>query len=253
MTKPSFRTSVLTKACLGLSLILAGSIGATHLAASEPAAVVAEPEAVGGPAVLRRLTESQYRATIADVFAPDVPIAGRFERGLREGGLIAVGTSHGGMSPFSFEQYDASARSIAAEVTGEKRRAEFVPCQPKSETVFDRGCASKFVETYGLKLFRRPLEREERDRYVEVARAAQQKLGGFHKGLEFTLVGMLQSPHFLLRMERTEADPQRRGQLRLDAWSRATRLSYFLTNSTPPKAWRARSTGCSPLPSSKAP
>jgi hypothetical protein len=108
-----------------------------------------------------------------------------------------------------------------------------VPCQPKAEATFDRACATKFVETYGLKLFRRLLTRDERDRFVEVARVAQQRLGGFHQGLEFALVGMLQSPHFLLRMERTEPDPRQPGALRLDAWSRATRLSYFLTNSTP--------------------
>jgi hypothetical protein len=233
MTKHSSRTSFLIKACMGLSMALAGGIGWAQQGASAPAAAIAEPTPVGGPAVMRRLTESQYRATIADVFAPDVPISGRFERALRQEGLIAVGTSHGGMSPFSFEQYDASARSIAAEVTGEKRRGEFVPCQPKAETAFDRSCASKFVETYGLKLFRRPLSRDERDRFVKVAELAQQRLGGFHKGLEFTLVGMLQSPHFLLRMERTEPDPQRPGELRLDAWSRATRLSYLLTESTP--------------------
>lgn len=227
---------LLTKACLGLSLVLAGGIGWAQQGgapAKIPPPSITEPEPAGGSAVMRRLTESQYRATIADVFAPDVPIAGRFERGLRENGLIAVGTSHGGMSAFSFEQYDASARGIAAHVTSEKRRAQFVPCQPKAETAFDRACAAKFVDTYGLKLFRRPLARDERDRFIELVRTTQQRLGGFHQGLEYALVGMLQSPHFLLRVERIEPDPNRPGHQRLDAWSRATRLSYFLTDSTP--------------------
>jgi hypothetical protein len=228
-----FFSPALTRAGLGLSLALVGGLAWGQQSGQGSGATLAEPAPVGGPAVMRRLTESQYRATIADVFAPDVPIAGRFERGLREDGLIAVGTSNGGMSAFSFEQYDASARSIAAEVTSEKRRAQFVPCQPKAATAFDRACATKFVNTYGLKLFRRPLGREERDRFVKVAELAQQRLGGFYQGLEYTLVGMLQSPHFLLRIERTQPDPQRPGKLRLDAWSRATRLSYFLTNSTP--------------------
>ena len=228
MTRSKFKSSVLALGA-GLCVALIGSIGFAQQA-PQSAPVAAEPKSAGGPAVMRRLTESQYRATIADVFAPDVPIAGRFERGLREQGLIAVGSSHGGMSPFSFEQYDASARSIAAEVTSEKRRARFVPCEPKA-AAFDAACAAKFVDTYGLKLFRRPLARDERDRFVGVARAAQARLGGFYEGLEYTLVGMLQSPHFLLRMERTV--PDRHGGLKLDAWSKATRLSYFLTNSTP--------------------
>ncbi|MFA7388297.1 MAG: DUF1592 domain-containing protein, partial [Thiohalobacteraceae bacterium] len=41
------------------------------------------------------------------------------------------------------------------------------------------------------------------------------------------------SPHFLLRIERAEPDPAQPGAMRLDAWSKAERLSYFLTNSTP--------------------
>ncbi|MDB5725453.1 MAG: hypothetical protein JWQ16_2207, partial [Novosphingobium sp.] len=219
--------------CAALAIVLAGGIGWAQQTATPPAVAIAEPTPVGGPLVMRRLTESQYRATIADAFAPDVPIAGRFERGLREEGLIAVGTSHGGMSAFSIEQYDASARGIAADVTGEKRRAQFVPCQPKSETVFDKGCATAFVAKYGPRLFRRPLAREELARFVEVARAAQERLGGFYQGLEYTLVGMLESPHFLLRIERAERDPQHPGVMRLDAWSKASRLSYFLTNSAP--------------------
>lgn len=226
-------TSKSLLAGLALALAGAGGIGWAQQSAEPVKPAVAEPKPVGGPLVMRRLTESQYRATIADVFAPDVTISGRFERGLREDGLIAVGTSHGGMSAFSIEQYDASARGIAAEVTGEKRRAQFVPCQPKSETAFDKACATAFVEKYGPRLFRRPLTKDEQRRFVEVARTAQQRLGGFYQGLEYTLVGMLESPNFLLRIERAERDPQHPGLMRLDAWSKATRLSYFLTNSAP--------------------
>ncbi|MCX7283602.1 MAG: DUF1592 domain-containing protein [Novosphingobium sp.] len=178
------------------------------------------------------------------MFAPDVPVTGRFERALREDGLIAVGTSHGSMSAFSVEQYDVSARSIAAAVTSKERRAQFVPCQPKSETEFDKACASKFVQQYGGQLFRRPLTVQERDRFVTIAGAAQQKLGGFYKGLEFALIGMLDSPQFLLRMDRSEPDPAHPGAVRLDGWSKAVRLSYFLTNSTPDaELLRAAATG----------
>src|ERR1700751_3633768 len=58
---------------------------------------VNEPPPVGGPPLVRRLTESQYRATVADVFGSDVPITARFERGLREEGLLAIGTSEAGI------------------------------------------------------------------------------------------------------------------------------------------------------------
>ncbi|MET1755853.1 DUF1592 domain-containing protein [Novosphingobium sp. RD2P27] len=228
-----FNGAFLRRAGLGACLAMAAGIGWANQSETTPSAPLAEPETPGGPLVMRRLTESQYRATIADVFAPDVPVTGRFERALREDGLIAVATSHGSMSAFSVEQYDVSARSIAAAITGEERRAQFVPCQPEAETKFDKACATKFVEQYGTRLFRRPLAAQERDRFVAVAKAAQQKLGGFYKGLEYALIGMLDSPQFLLRMDHAEPDPSRPGSIRLDGWSKATRLSYFLTNSTP--------------------
>lgn len=186
--------------------------------------------------VTRRLTESQYRATVADIFAQDIPIVGRFERELRSDGLIAIGTSEAAMSAFSVEQYDASARGIAAVVVSEERRAQLVPCQPKSETRFDKKCATKFVEHYGPLLFRRPLSAQETQRFVATARIGHEGMGNFYRGLEFALAGMMVTPEFLLRIERIEPDPAHAGKFRLDPYSRATRLSYFLTNSTPDRA-----------------
>ena len=112
-----------------------------------------EPSPVGGPTVMRRLTESQYRATVADIFGPEIPVAARFERGLRSEGLLAIGTGESGMSPFSIEQYDAAALGIATTVVSEQWRGELVPCVPRSETVFDQSCATRFVEHYGPLLF----------------------------------------------------------------------------------------------------
>jgi hypothetical protein len=212
------------------ALVLAIS-GAAILQSSVWAAK--EPEAAGGPSVTRRLTESQYRASVADIFAADIPIVGRFERGLRSEGLLSVGASEAGMSAFSVEQYEASALGIAAEVVSAKRRAQLVPCKPASETAFDKACAKQFVEHYGTQLFRRPLSAAESQRFVETVRLAQERLGNFYSGLEFALAGMMMEPDFLLRIEKVERDAKSPGQFRLDAYSKATRLSYFLTNSTP--------------------
>jgi Protein of unknown function (DUF1592)/Protein of unknown function (DUF1588)/Protein of unknown function (DUF1595)/Protein of unknown function (DUF1585)/Protein of unknown function (DUF1587) len=199
----------------------------------QPAWSSKEAEPGGGPPVTRRLTESQYRATVADIFAPDIPVVGRFERELRTDGLIAIGTSEASMSAFSVEQYDASARGITKTVVSTERRQQLLPCQPKSETNFDKACAERIVDHYGPLLFRRPLTSQERKNFVQTARLGSDRLGNFYSGVEFALAGMMVQPDFLLRIERIEADPKRPGQFRLDAYSQATRLSYFLTNSTP--------------------
>jgi hypothetical protein len=152
---------------------------------------------------------------------------------LRADRLIAVGTSQSGLSPFSFEQYDGMARGVAAQVTNAEHRATLIPCTPRSETEFDRSCATTFVTQYGMRLFRRPLTREEVSHFVDTARAAQQRLGNFYNGLQMALAGMLVAPDFLFRVETTVPDPGNQGRLRLDAFSMAARLSFLLTNSTP--------------------
>jgi hypothetical protein len=214
-------------------VLLYGGVSLAQQAAARSAAAAVEPAPVGGPPMIRRLTESQYRATVADIFGPDIPIVGRFEHALRADGLLSVGTSQAGISSFSFEQYDASARGVAAEVVSEKRREKLVPCKPASDKEFDAACATQFVEKYGQALFRRPLTREETTRYVNTAKGVQQRLGNFYQGLQYALAGMMVAPDFLVRIERTVPDRKAPSHLRLDAYSRATRLSYFLTNSTP--------------------
>ncbi len=202
--------------------------------AQESARPPSEPDEAGsGQPMIRRLTESQYRATVADIFGPDIPIVGRFERGLRADGLLAVGTGQAGISSFSFEQYDASAQGIASAVVSEAHRGQLVPCRPHSESSFDAACAKQFVQHYGQALFRRPLTGEETERYVRTARAAQQRMGNFYEGLRFALAGMMDAPDFLVRIEMAVPDPQHPGRLQLDSYSKAARLSFFLTNSTP--------------------
>ena len=62
-----------------------------------------------GPIAMRRITADQYRQTIADVFAPELKVIGRFEPDARRNGLLAVGTGWVSITPAGFEQYDAMA------------------------------------------------------------------------------------------------------------------------------------------------
>lgn len=192
-----------------------------------------EPDAVGGPRLVRLLTESQYRATIADIFGPRVPVVARFGRALRSDGLIAVGSSEAGMTAFSIEQFDSAALGVANYVLSEEQRHKYLRCAPDSAADFDTDCAQRFITDYGEKLFRRPLSDEQIARLVNTAETAGAQLNSFYEGLKYALVGMMTSPEFLFRIERGKNPEADNGLHQLDAYSRASRLSYFLTNSTP--------------------
>ena len=181
----------------------------------------------------RRLTSDQYKSIVEDVFGPTIRLGGRFEPEVRVDGLFEVGASLVSVSPSGMEQYDAMARTIASQVVDEDHRNLLVSCSPRSETEPDDACASEFLSGVGRLLFRRPLKSDEQRAYVSAARDAAETLDDFYAGLSLSLGAMLTSPQFLFRHETLEPDPLRPGEYRLDAYSRASRLSFFLWNAGP--------------------
>jgi hypothetical protein len=187
----------------------------------------------GGPVAMRRLTQSQYRQIVGDIFGPSVKLGGRFEPDLRDAGLLAVGASQVSVTSSGFEQYDQMGRGIADQVVNPSHRALFITCRPASPTEPDDVCARDFLSKAGRLLYRRPLVPEEIDTFVAGARAATTKVHGFYDGIGYALAGLLEAPQFLFRQEVVEADPEHAGQYRLDAYSKASRLSFFLWNTAP--------------------
>jgi len=195
-----------------------------------PGPVPDPPVVDAGPVAMRRLTEAQYRATVADVLGDDLVVAGRFEPDNRSSGLLAVGASSVSVTPSGFEQYDAIARGVAAQALDPAHRAALVPCTPAGIT--DDACAAQFVRGVGRRLLRRPLAEDELAPWLRVARDAGAELADFHAGLEVTLAALLLSPEFLFRIEADEYDPANGGQRRTSL-AMASRLSFFLWNATP--------------------
>jgi hypothetical protein len=189
--------------------------------------------ATGTEPVIRRLTPGEYRRIIADVFGPTIAIEGRFEPERRENGLDAVGARHVSVTAAGMEQYDAIARGVATQVVDERHRATLIPCAPGAADQPDDDCARRFVARIGPLLFRRPLAPEEIAAEVAVAHESAATLKDFYAGLSMSLAAMLDSLPFLFRLETAEPDPAHPGGFRLDAWSKASRLSFFLWDAKP--------------------
>jgi hypothetical protein len=192
-----------------------------------------EPTNPGAQPVVQRLSEQQYRQTIADIFGPDIKVTGRFEPIVRREGLQAVGAVAATVTSSGFEQFDVMARGVAAQVLDDKHRAQTVDCRPKAEDQPDSACAADVLARYGRLLFRRPLTDDELKDRVAVADAAARSAGNFYAGLQFALATELEMPEFLFRIDRSVPDPDHPGQRRLDAYSKASRLSFLLWNTSP--------------------
>ncbi|MBA2589125.1 MAG: DUF1592 domain-containing protein [Alphaproteobacteria bacterium] len=179
---------------------------------------------------LRRLTEQEYRNSIADIFGKEINVSGMFEPQVRMGGLEATSSAILSVTPAGFESFSKMADSIAVQVTDEKHRGKAVSCKPIDAKAPDDACAHEFLSHYGLLLFRRPLTESELKARVTLARTMTKSTGAFYNGLHFGLAQLIQSPNFLFRKELAlkEGDG-----LTLEPYSRATRLSYLLWDSTP--------------------
>jgi len=200
------------------------------------AAGAATPGPAQSPAMkvgVRRITETQYRHTIADVFGPAIRLEARFEPERREEGLLALGSAMLSLTSSGFEQYFALARSISAQVLNEKGRGIAVACEPADASKADDTCARQFVAQYGELLFRRPLASAEIESRVKTAGLGGNQAGDFYAGLELALTSLLVAPDFLFRIESAEPDPADPQNFRLDAYSKATRLSFLLWDTTP--------------------
>ncbi len=197
-------------------------------------------EAVDGasPLRVRLLTGEQYTNSLAQIFGEDVatsvlpplpPLA-------RTDGLLASGAAFVGVTSDQIQQIQQAATSIAAKVVDEAHRPFLIPCEPVSVTDADSACAAEFLRETGRLLTRRPMGEERVSELAGLADRAAEETGDFYDGLAIALETILISPEAIFIIDRAEPDPERPGESRLDGYSIASRLSYFLWNSTPDDA-----------------
>jgi hypothetical protein len=124
----------------------------------------------------------------------------------------------GVVSSSHLEAYLGAAAGLA------ERQASSVPEAACGS--MDASCVASFVEGFGERAFRRPLTPGESDRYQALLTGA----GTFDDGVTLVVEAMLVSPSFLYRSEVGSS----KGDIAvLDAYERASALSYFLWGTTP--------------------
>ncbi len=219
---------VTLKRALAVGISLAGIAAGYQVFAADEA----KPAATEQPTSLR-ISPSQYRQSITDIFGSSIAITGRFEPETRDEGLMAVGARTANVSDSGLERYDDLARGIALQVVDERHRATLISCKPANAKAADEACARKFITETGRLLYRRPLKEDEIQNQIKVAGDSADKVHDFYAGLSTSLSTMLVSPNFLFRYKVVEADPAHAGQKRMDSLTKAHQLSFLLWNAGP--------------------
>lgn len=194
-----------------------------------------EPEDSASPLRVRLMSGQQYSNTIAQIFGADISdsVAPPLPPLTRTDGLLASGAAFVGVTADQIQQIQQAAVSVAAKVVDEQHRDYLIPCKPVSVTEADAACAARFLRETGRLLYRRPLDETRMAELVGVADAAADQTEDFYAGLGLALEAILISAEVVFIIDVSEPDPARPGQERLDAYSLASRLSFFLWNAAP--------------------
>src|SRR5262245_27792021 len=181
-----------------------------------------------GASPIRRLTRFEYNNTIRDLLGDTTQPARDFapeEQALGFNNNATVLT----VSPILAEQYMTAAEGIAERAT--QNLAALLPCDPSDQ----QGCGRRFIETFGKRAWRRPLQAEEIERLYTVFDQARMAYD-FRTGIQMAIQAMLQSPAFLYRVETGLPPEPGATYARLTGWEMASRLSYLLWGSIPDDA-----------------
>ena len=178
--------------------------------------------------VLQRLTAQQYRNAVTDLLGEPLPPL-TLEADTNPHLYFSFRAATTSLSEHGVELYADAAFALSDAVFGDVgRRDALVGC---AISAAGDACAEAFLDRIALRLFRRPLTPTERERWLGVARdtGAQDP----YNGLRLVLAGMLQSPHFLYRVEVGEPDPNDVQRRRYTSYEMASRLSFLLWNTGP--------------------
>lgn len=183
------------------------------------------PEVPGGRRVWR-LTRAQYDNTVKDLLGTAAQPAQQFLP--EEGGTGFRNAEFTlGFSEANFFDFEQAARQLARE-TVSQRLSSVLPCPDAN----DETCAQKFVESFGLRAFRRPLSNAEKAAYFGIYSGVREDLDGA-TGIQLVIEAMLISPNFLFRSELSDPEAPGATTVVLTDYEIASQLSYTLWNTMP--------------------
>lgn len=187
---------------------------------SDEGPVVMEDE-MPGPRQLNLLTRYHYQNAVQDLTGLDAanltinfPVEARVLGFSNNAAKNYVSARH-------LDEYLKAAEVLASRAVSE-RQNDLLSCQPA-----EQNCARQFVESFGLKAFRRPLSNDERQAYLSIFNSE----GGFSAGMEAVIEAMLVSPNFLYISELGERNSD--GDYQLTPYEVAAQLSFTYQGTIP--------------------
>ena len=182
------------------------------------------------PTNIRRLNRDEYAATIRDLLDIQIDVTSS----LPADGAGGEGFDNAGetlfLSPLLSEKYMQAAKFAMDVAAKEYKSRERILVARPGNGVSPEQAAREILKAFLPRAFRRPATDDDIAQYLTLFRAARKQGQEFEPAIFFTLRASLVSPRFLFLAE----PPNNSGDVRpLDAYSLASRMSYFLLGSMP--------------------
>lgn len=178
-----------------------------------------------GYVVSHRLNRVEYNNTVRDLFGVTNRPADKFPSDGGGGGGFDNNADTLFIPPILMERYLAAASEILHAAPSNR-----VFIAQTSFFTGKRTTARKIIEHHAFRAFRRPVTKEETERYLRLY-DQELALGEPHEeAVKLALKGILVSPNFLFRTVEARKTNQ---PFKLNDWEIATRLSYFLWSTMP--------------------
>ncbi len=190
-----------------------------------------------GDVPIRRLTHHEYDNTVRDLFGVDVRPASQFPSELSGTSGFDNSANTLFLQPILMERYLGAAEKVLNAA---------LPLEPQTEAqktavarilfvrpggdISDREAASRILDRFLPRAFRRPVPASTRERYVSAVLARRRSGSGFNLAIREILQAALVSPSFLMKSETPLAGD---GPTAISDHDLASRLSYFLWATMP--------------------
>jgi hypothetical protein len=180
-----------------------------------------------GAAPLRRLTNTEYDNTVADLLGDTSALGKTFPGATTSKQGYDSYASGLGVSTTHAENFLTAAETLATKAIADLPKLLQCDVAAKGEAA----CTQAFIRSFGERAFRRPLTQAEVDRFT--AFATSMAAGRAHKEVvRLVLEAFLSSPAFLYRVE--YALPGKAGDfIKPTSWEMASRLSYLFLATMP--------------------
>ncbi|MFY8051568.1 MAG: DUF1587 domain-containing protein, partial [Armatimonadaceae bacterium] len=177
----------------------------------------------------RRLNRTEYNNTVQDLFGVTISPADNFPADSGGGGGFDNNADTLYLPPVLLERYLVAAD----EILNAAKPETWILAKP-TKTISEHEAARKSLKAFAYKAFRRPVYAHELDGLVALFERQRRTGANYTTALRIATKAVLVSPGFLFRID--SALPAKTGPHPLDAYTIASRMSYFVWSSMPDSA-----------------